>query len=400
MKLLRHVLPLSVSLALITMVHAIPALAQAASGTPISNDLHRATANPRLVRITQGDDRGAILASVAPGVFYRSTDHGATFRKVSKITYPAGVDWDCCGVLFEMPRTVGSVSAGTILFSADYCEGGRMSINIYSSADDGNSWKFLAAPVTGGKCANGKGVAGDGLWEPEFEVASDGSLVLFWSDETDPCCSQKLSQIRTTDGRRWQDKKDTVASRDHAARPGMAVVSRTPSGKYFMTYELCGTANCDVMYRTSGDGWDFGPPADMGKKVLTSSGRYFEHAPRNIWFPPDQSADASQPSARGQGELIVVGQVLFEKNGQVSHQDGEILFENPSEDGSGPWRSIPAPVKVPDANLRGKDVCQNYSSSLLPVKDASALLEMASDHNSVGVCTSYFATEPLPKRHP
>lgn len=370
---------------------AVPA--QAASGTPITNDVHVSTANPRLVRITHGAAKGTIVASVAPGVIYQSTDEGSTFTKLTEIQYPSTLTWQCCGVLYELPRTVGSISAGTLLFSASFCEGNVASMPIFSSSDDGHTWTFLAEPVSGGECIKDKEVQGDGLWEPDFEVASDGALVMFWSDETDPCCSQKLSQIRTYDGMTWQDKKDTVASDNHTARPGMAVVSKVPSGKYFMTYELCGTANCDVMYRTSDDGWNFGSQSNMGTKIVTASGRYFEHAPRNIWFQPDDSKD---------GTLVVAGQVLYEKDGTVSPQDGEVLFANSSKDGAGKWTSIPAPVKVPHASAPHYNVCQNYSSSLLPVKDGSALLEMASDWNAnpIHTCTSYYASEPWPNTVP
>jgi hypothetical protein len=71
------------------------------------------------------------------------------------------------------------------------------------------------------------------------------------------------------DGITWQDQKNTVAGDDFRSRPGMAVVSKTPSGKYFMTYELCtaGTPKCPVMYRTSDDGWNFGSPSDLATRV-------------------------------------------------------------------------------------------------------------------------------------
>lgn len=207
--------------------------------------------------------------------------------------------------------------------------------------------------------------------------------------------AQKLSQIRTYDGSTWQDKRDTVALTNHTARPGMAVVSRTPSGFYFMTYELCGTANCDVMYRTSRDGWDFGPVTAAGTKIVTRSGRYFEHAPRTIWFEPQRRDEGTGLGRRNAGELVVIGQVLHESNGSVSGQDGEIVFKNSSEDGSGEWTSAPAPVKVPNAASVNYNVCQNYSSSLLPVRGGTELLELASDWNPQGVCASFYATKPF-----
>lgn len=145
----------------------------------------------------------------------------------------------------------------------------------------------------------------------------------------------KLSQIWTFDGSHWQDKRDTVALANPAARPGMAVVSGTSAGVYFMTYKLCGTANCDVVFRTPRDGWNFGPITLSGKKIVTKSGRYFKHAPRNIWFELGRgNFDAGFGGAKA-GELVVIGQVLHEANGSVSAEDGEIVFKNSSQDNSG-----------------------------------------------------------------
>jgi hypothetical protein len=84
--------------------------------------------------------------------------------------------------------------------------------------------------------------------------------------------------------------------------------------------------------------------------------------------------------------------MLYERNGNVSLQNGQVLFINHTSNGSGPWETIPAPVKVPDAR---NNPCPNYSSVLLPVKGGSALLEMASDFNRFRTCVDYHAIEPL-----
>lgn len=128
---------------------------------------------------------------------------------------------------------------------------------------------------------------------------------------------------------------------------------------------------------------------------MTKSGRYFEHAPRNIWFGPDQENAGAGFSEAKTGELVVVGQVLHEANGSVSKQDGEIVFKNSSQDGSGKWTSAPAPVKVPNAASGAYNVCQNYSSSLLPVHGGRELLELASDWNDRHRCTSFYGSEPF-----
>jgi hypothetical protein len=375
--------------------------AQTATGTPINNDPNASTANPRVVRISHGEEKGTIVASVAPGmpdkngVIYKSKDEGATFSQVTELPLRPGTRWKCCGTLFELPQQVGALKSGTLLFSATFCVGAAASIDVYSSSDEGNSWAYHSTPVQRGLCNNKKS---KGIWEPQFEVDSRGSLVLFWSDETDPCCSQKLAQMRSTDGATWEDEKNTVASEVQADRPGMAVVSKLPSGIYFMTYEMCGTEQCAVSYRTSRDGWNFGSPSDLGKIIATASGQYFEHAPTNRWIPAPRSPWAS-PFQPEDGTLLVVGQMLYENDGKISPQSGQVLLVNHSRDGSGNWDTIPAPVRVNDPADTPYNPCQNYSSVLLPTKDGSVLLEMASDYNGTivngeKICTSYYASEP------
>ncbi|HEX4808400.1 MAG TPA: sialidase family protein [Bryobacteraceae bacterium] len=330
------------------------------------------------MRLSYGPAKGKIVATVAKGAVYESEDDGTSFTKFSNINFQPGTSWKCCGTLYEVPAQVGSLSAGTLLFAASFCVGQTASIDVYSSSNGGKDWTYHSTPVRRGECTPHKG-----LWEPHFEVAADGALVMFWSDETDPCCSQKLAQIRSRDGATWKDEKNTVASNIEPDRPGMAWVTKTPAGIYFMTYELCGPAQCTVFSRTSRDGWNFGPPSNTGKKIETVSGAYFEHAPTTISISHSDSADVS---------LLVVGQMLYERSGTVSPKNGQVLFINHSSDGSGPWRTMPAPVKVPDAR---NDPCPNYSSVLLPVRGGSALLEIASDFNNFQTCVAYYAIEPL-----
>jgi hypothetical protein len=161
----------------------------------------------------------------------------------------------------------------------------------------------------------------------------------------------------------------------------MAVVTKLPSGTYFMTYELCGPAACTVFYKASADGWDFGDPANVGTKIQTGAGEWFEHAPVNAWSPSTSSTN---------GTILVVGQMMDDNNG-VSPGNGVTLFTNHSSNGSGPWTAVPAPVKVPDAY---DNYCPNYASDLLPSADGKSLLELASDYSG-SVCQTYFATGPL-----
>lgn len=342
-----------------------------ASGTYLANS----SLYPRVIRIQHGpaSENGDLVASTN-GRIYKSTDNGDTFTYLDTVPSISGSTEYCCGTLFEMPQTVGKLTVGTLLFAATYYVGASRAIEVYTSTDDGASWAYSSTAVSGGNSSHG-------LWEPEFSVADDGALVMFWSDETDPCCSQKIAQIRTFDGVDWQDETNTVASNIYADRPGMAVVTKLPSGTYFMSYELCGPAACAVYYRTSLDGWNYGNPADTGTKVETTSGQYFEHAPTNTWSPSVTSSN---------GALLLVGQMLYDGSGAVSSQNGREIFVNTSANGTGPWYPIAAPVQVPTAF---NNYCPNYSSALLPSANGRSVLEFASDYNAQNQCVTYFAKE-------
>jgi hypothetical protein len=288
-----------------------------------------------------------------------------------------------------MPRTVGSLSEGTLLRASSYCigqgaakpcngSGGVPGIAVFISKDQGKSWSFLSTPVVAAKNTNG------GIWEPEFEIAKDNSLVMFWSDETHLCCKgQDLRQIRTYDGVHWSDEKQTVAGVD-GARPGMIVVRQNPAtGKFFMTYEYCGAGHgCSVYFRTSSDGWNFGKPSDMGTLIRTRDGDILQHAPANIWVPYPGLPE---------GLLIVAGQIISGKNADALN--GRVFFANTHSDGSGPWFTISAPVQIPTVN--GHQPCVNYSTALLPSEDAQSLLELTGAFPPIGPCSIYFAWQPL-----
>lgn len=353
----------------------------AATGSPISNS----SSYPKMIRLEHGpaSANGWLLITSNGNVpptsanVSLSTDNGANFSQISTVPIRSGSTQRCCGTIYEVPQQVGSLQAGTLLYAASYEAGnGTVSaIEIYTSIDQGHTWHYDATPVSGGD------VTSHGLWEPSFTVTNDGALEMFWSDETDGCCSQKLAKIRTYDGTAWQDKSNVVASGVQADRPGMAIVSKSSSGSYLMSYEVCGPQNCAVYYRGSADGWNFGDPSSIGIRVQTASGQYFEHAPSNAWSPSALSSS---------GATLLVGQVLHESNGGVSPQNGQVLLVNLTSDSSGNWYTIAAPVQVPNAF---DNFCPNYSSTILPSQDGSRLFEVAADYNNNNQCVTYFAQE-------
>lgn len=336
---------------------------------------------PRVVRLAHGpvETHGMLVASTN-GVIFQSVDDGTTWKKISVVPNPTDSPFRCCSALYELPRNVGDLAAGTLLSSATVRIGSTFEIDLYKSSDGGRSWTYVGIPVVGGRTGGG---GKRGVWEPEFTIGRGGALILLWSDETDPCCSQKLSQMRTYDGITWRDRKDTLTSRVQDDRPGMVGVSLLPGGQYFMTYEMCGpSAGCAVFYRLSSDGWNYGDPTWLGIKATTATGQFLVHAPTNAWTPV-----ANSPN----GAVLIVGQMMREANGQTSSLNGATVLISRSLGAAGSWDSIAAPVMVPGA--RGNQPCTNYSSALLPSVDGSMLLELASEGTKKH-CSTYFASAP------
>ncbi|MFC7303991.1 exo-alpha-sialidase [Streptomyces monticola] len=380
--------PLLTLLALLAaLLTALTPDADAATGTPLRDGT---ALYPRAVRLahTPGAE-GRVLASVVTfsgndgiGAVHESTDDGRSLREVGTVRDPdaAGGQGLCCATLYELPRQIGDLPAGTLLWAASVGQdeaNRRMALRVFKSTDVGRTWSYLSTIAT---APNDRG-----LWEPEFSVDASGALVAHYSDETDPGHSQKLVAARTTDGRTWTGHHDTIASNPASDRPGMAVVRKLGDGTYFMSYEICAAAGqyvCVVHYRTSSDGWNWGDPAHLGYRPETADGKYFKHAPNLAWAP-----EAGNPK----GRLFLIGQVLHNRDDSRAEGSGRTVWVN-SAGGAGPWREIPAPVAVESTVV---DHCPNYSSSLLPSADGSSLLEVATDWDG-GVCRACFAAGAVP----
>ncbi|MFJ8922907.1 sialidase family protein [Streptomyces sp. NPDC102415] len=359
-----------------------------ATGTPLRDGTGL---YPRAIRLAHnGAANGRVLASVVAfdgnngiGAIHESTDSGATFHEVGRVADPESAAGQglCCTTLFELPRQVGALRAGTLLWASSAGQDEtdrRMALRIWRSDDIGASWSYLSS------CAVAGGTGG--LWEPEFSVAADGALVCHYADETDPAHSQKLVAARSYDGVRWEGHHSTVASGWEPDRPGMPVVRQLPNGTYFMSYEICnpgGQYQCVVHYRTSADGWDWGDPTWLGIRPETADGRYFRAAPTIAWAP--------SPGGGSDGRILLVGQRLLNRDGTLAAGSGRTVLTN-AQNGEGPWSAIAAPVTVPDPEV---NYCQNYSSPLLPSEDGRQLLQIATDFDGT-VCRAYFGTGSLP----
>lgn len=353
---------------------------------------------PRAVRLAHQADaslNGAVIASVIAfdggvpqGRIFVSRDDGASFALQGSVTdagWPKGL---CCGSIKELPSAVGALPAGTLVWSASIGQdttGAPMIHPVYRSTDAGKTWTYLSRCGTGQKPRGGDGT---GIWEPELFVAKDGQLVCMYSDETETGQSQVLKITSTADGLTWTAPRLLVGGGLATDRPGMAVTSQLADGSYLMSYEFCSTAglDCRVYLKRSADGLDWGSPTDKGFEPKTADGRWFRHAPTQVWLP-------------AQNRIALVGQILNNAAGNVDATgNGATVFISSTADGSGVWTTMAAPVQ-PLAPPAATNWCQNYSSPLLPTADGKQLLMLGSDFDTVNgaqVCRTRFARGNLP----
>lgn len=345
---------------------------------------------PRLVRLAHsGAANGRILASVSgdvspghnAGLIFESTDDGKSFQKIADVRDVPETDGTgvCCGSLYELPRKVGSMPAGTLLRAATVgatapAAERKVRQRVWRSDDHGRTWRHLSDMAVAPNH--------EGAWEPELSVTEDGRLAGYYSDESDKDeHSQKLVKVISSDGVEWSRPEDLIIHKRQSVRPGMAIVRKLPNGTYFMAYEVCNidtTFQCSVYFRKSSDGWDWGDPTDPGTEVRTAKGRYALHTPNVAWSPgpgPD-------------GTVLLVSEMLVEKDGSLAPGNAKTILTN-QRLGKGPWHEMEAPVRVDGVNDSG---CENFSPSLLPSTDGTKVLEMSTDLYAKNDCRSYFAT--------
>lgn len=363
---------------------------------------------PRVIRLDHsGTSNGTMLSTFshsgdgtkASFPIYRSTNGGTSWS-----SSPIGTvrdtqhGWDLDGpTLFELPQAEGDLAAGTLLAAGtawnrnDFTQ---QAVEVFASTDHGATWTYRSSCATETGQAN---TTGHGIWEPEFTVAGNGSLVCYFSDERPSSNSynQVLAHVVSSDGgRTWGSEVYDVAVQNNVERPGMATVVKLPNGSYAMTYEDCKNGfdpdqACDVYLKTSADGlaWNAG---NLGNRVQTADGRFLLHTPYVTW----SSAGGSN------GTLIVSGQrVVAGSDGSLTVQpeSGHVLFVNRNL-GSGNWDEITTAVTVsPTGGYdSGETSCPGYSSPLLADASGSGYTMLAGTAISNGKCRTEYATAKLP----
>lgn len=338
---------------------------------------------PRVLRLTHQDDpTERLLASIVTfegpsgsGAIWESTDGGASFTQVGSVfdDATAGGEGLCCATLFELPRAVGELPTGTLLWAASVGQDRperRMSIRIWASTDVGRSWEQIAISHV----AENEG----GLWEPEFAVADDGTLVMWFCDETDgENHSQKIVQQTSTDGLTWTDPEPVIELEDPSARPGMPNVRRLRTGAWAMSYEVCGPKDfCRTFVRTTDDPRHWGDPTARDAVIRAADGTEPRHTPTLL---VDED-----------GSVLLGSQMHYMADGELSPLNGQVVLRTNSRSLQGRirWVTEPAPVPVEDP---WDNYCPNYSPTFVRTKTGH-LLEITTAPGEDELCRAWFGS--------
>ncbi|MFJ1561837.1 RICIN domain-containing protein [Streptomyces mirabilis] len=246
---------------------------------------------------------------------YKSDDHGTTWQPLSEVKAPAYLSSDpqyakytsnwTNPYLYTLPQDVGNLKQGTLLLASVVSgddqyyrehkaadpnwtpsndgDRGDLAIALYSSTDEGASWKVVNVIATGGWQGGSAGAIGqniaaanthqqvDPVWEP-YLMVYQGQLVCYYSDENDytgfnattgvptldpanTTATDSHGQIlahKTWDGHsaQWSAPVVDIAGLTQSVgggtpqigggRPGMANVVRTADGKWLLTFEYWG----------------------------------------------------------------------------------------------------------------------------------------------------------------
>ncbi len=272
---------------------------------------------------------------------YKSDDDGTSWQPLSEVKAPAYASKDpkyakytsnwTNPYLYVLPRSVSGMKAGTLLLASvvsgdDYYykerkaadpnwtpsnDGDRsdLAIALYSSTDDGKSWKIQNIVATAGWQGGSAGAVGrnvaaankyqqvDPLWEPYLMVYK-GKLVCYYSDENDyvgfdpvtgvprkdpanDTATDSHGQIlvhRTWDGQsaKWSDPVVDISGSVQdmgggkteigGGRPGMTNVVPTSDGRWMLTFEYWG-GGANTRYVIADDPLTFFKGSQTGMSV-------------------------------------------------------------------------------------------------------------------------------------
>lgn len=288
-----------------------------------------------------------------PFPIYRSTDNGTTWSLLTRIDpndYGLSRNQQGMTTLYVLPRQVGNLPAGTLLFaSTDWDNSQPYTIHIWRSTDNGASWQFHSNLAPRGTAGTKR------TWEPEFMVTDGGRLICYYSDERQPGYNQAIALETSSDGGlTWGNYKMIVGnSADWNWRPGMPRVIRVKNGTYFMFFEMLGASpNFAVRFKTSTDGINWGSATDLGTVVGT--GIYRASQTPEVAYIDDGTVNG-RLYVRGMTDVVTSANKMFT-----------------STDYGATWAEMDAPLTVKGSN---QNTPAAWSGTLVPLSQ-TLLLEV------------------------
>lgn len=334
---------------------------------------------PRVVELHHaGEKNGMLLATfdyytvkeppVAP--IYCSTDHGKTWEPYSQVEDTKnGYGIRFQPVLFELPVQCGDLPAGTIVFAGNSIplDFKTTELLFYISRDQGKTWEYRSSIAAGGPPIEQNFEELGPVWEPFIYLNAANELTVVFTDErphTDRSLNQTLAVTSSKDGgKTWENEHLVVAIPDGMSRPGMAIVTKLPNGKYFMCYEIVcfpeeGDPYFDVHCRMSDDGMDFGDPAFKGTRIETADGFYLMSMPYCLWVPQGGENGTIIVSAKRDGDALRL------------RDPGDFLVNYHL--GEGPWERVPMLVNY-DSSIGQA----GWSMGMCTIQNGTKLLQLA-----------------------
>ncbi len=331
---------------------------------PDSEEKEPGSMYPRAIQLThQKEKNGRILATFEcyshdTPVFpiFASDDLGKKWKQIGAVEdQELGYGCRYQPHLYELPRALGDLQAGTILCAGNVIpdDYSKTKIRLYKSEDGGTSWTFLSEIVEGGAAfvdlEKGKERP---VWEPFLLSTEDGKLYCFYSDERyleSKGYNQLLAhKISLDGGKSWGEEKIDVAFPDGLLRPGMPVITELKKGTYAMVYEMVNQEGIPVYFRMTDDLNDWGEEDFIGNPVLSKTGAKLSGTPYICWIPYGGE----------EGTLLASGRCF-------SH-----IMTN-SEAGYGFWKEMHALVE-----LDNLEAFTGYSQCLVPIEGGKKILNL------------------------
>lgn len=301
------------------------------------------------VEVTMSD--GSVVSKQVYPI-YKSTDGGDNWQLIANVyDKEYGLLRTSQPCLYELPRQVGNMPAGTILLAGNIFDDDphtQSRIVVYKSTDGGYTWTFMSEVDNGGPCIYDPSTTSTTttVWEPFLGLSKNGDLVCYYSDERqkENGILQAVSFKTSSDGVNWSSLSNVTAINNTSDRPGMITVTELPNGKYMATYEMVNRPsisnnNAVVYCKFSDDGvtWDAG---SLGKRVELADGRGIGSSPYVKWV------NAGGPN----GMVIVSAKWGTDSSDNIS--GGQNFYVNYNL-GQGAWERLPMAVTYDYNDLAG-----------------------------------------------